>query len=302
MNETPNLIFESKPDLRQPYVVCGFEGSVNSGNVSEGGVAYLIRQYKAVKFAEMSTSRYHVYQIPGVHSQGPVFKMQDGLITDSQFPSDRFFYAKNAAVDHDLILFAGSEPNLNWEEYTETVVDLAQQFGAVRLVTMGGLLEEAPYTREPQMTCTCTSLQTRTEMEKYNVLLSNREGPATFNQMLLYSCRKKGLDGIGFNVRVPYYPQYNIGLGNSPRSMKAIMIRLNHILHLNLNFDELDDAINELVGKLDFVRQQNPQFNTYIEELEKDYVDMSFQETLDISPNEAIRFAEEFLREKQDHS
>jgi hypothetical protein len=82
--------------------------------------------------------------------------------------------------------------------------------------------------------------------------------------------------------------------------MKAVLTRLNHLMHLDMNFDELDNAIKEVEGKLDFVRQQNPQFNTYIEELEKDYVEMPYQEPLDISPNDAIKLAEEFLKKNKD--
>jgi hypothetical protein len=136
------------------------------------------------------------------------------------------------------------------------------------------------------------------EMEQYNVLFSSREGPPTFNQMLLYACRKKGLEGAGFTVRVPYYPEFNVAIGYSPRSIKAALVRLNHILHLHLSFDALDKATGELQTRLDQVRQQNPEFNTYVEELEKDYTEMLFHEPLDITPNEAIRFAEELLKNK----
>ena len=71
-------------------------------------------------------------------------------------------------------------------------------------------------------------------------------------------------------------------------------------MRLNVSFAELDKQIGELEGKLDFIRQQNPQFNTFIEDLEKDYVEMPYPEPLDISPNEAVKFAEEFLRQNQD--
>ena len=300
MSEERHLIFKSRPTLRNPFIVCGLNGWVNSGNVAVGGVNYFISQFKAVKFAEMPTSRYHIYQLPGVQSLSPVFRMQDGLITASHLPKNEFYYAQNLLSEHDLILFLGTEPNLNWEEYADTIVSLACDYGASRLYACGGLLDKIPYTREPIMTCTCTSAKVKDEMRQYNVMFSNREGPATFNQMLLYACKEKGLDGASFTVRVPYYPEFNVLIGYSPKSIKAVLIRLNHLMHLDLNFAELDNAITELQGKLDFVRQQNPQFNTYIEELEKNYVEMPYKETLDISPSEAIRFAEEFLKENKD--
>lgn len=300
MDEKDGLTFDSRPALRNPYVVCGLNGWINGGNVSVGGVNYLIEQFNARKFAEMPTSRYHVYQIPGVDSLRPVFKMQDGLIVDVQFPKNQFYYALNRKSDHDLILFLGTEPSFRWEEYAEAVVNLAYDFGAARLYAFGAVLDSTPYTREPRVSCACTSASVKDEMVKYNVTFSSREGTATFNQMLLYACKGKGLEGVSLTVRAPYYPEFNLAIGYNPKSIKAVLARLNNSMGLNMNFDGLDAAIRELEGKLDFVRQQNPQFNTFIEELEKDYAEMPYREPLDISPNDAIRFAEELLKKNKD--
>lgn len=300
MSGRDSVIFDSKPTLRNPYIVCGLNGWVNGGEVSVVGVNYFIRQFGGVKFAEMPTSRYHIYQIPGVESLRPVFRMQDGIIVESHLPKNQFYYATNPVSEHDLIFFLGTEPSLKWEEYADSVVSLACDFGASRLYALCGILDRTPYTREPRISCTCTGAKVKEEMEKYNVTFSNREGPATFNQMLLYSCKKKGLEGVNFTVRVPCYPEYNVFIGYSPKSTKAILVRLKDLMHLDMNFEELNNAIKEVEGKLDFFRQQNPQFNTFIEELEKDYVEMPYQESLDISPSDAVRLAEEFLKNNED--
>lgn len=84
MRNQDNLKFDSKPALRKPYIICGLNGSFNGGDVSVDGVDYFISQFNGVKFAEMPASRYHIYQIPGVESLRPAFKMQDGLIVESQ--------------------------------------------------------------------------------------------------------------------------------------------------------------------------------------------------------------------------
>jgi len=101
-------------------------------------------------------------------------------------------------------------------------------------------------------------------------------------------------------VRVPYYPEFNVAIEYGFKSIKAVLARLNGLMQLHLDFTELDNGAAELDGKLDFVRQQNAQFNTYIEELEKHYVEMPYEDQLDISPNEAVRFAEEFLKGNKD--
>jgi proteasome assembly chaperone (PAC2) family protein len=292
-----NLKFESKPSLRKPYVICGLNGSFfNSGNVSVGGVNYFISQFDAVKFAEMPASRYHIYQIPGAESLRPVFKMQDGLIVESHFPVNELYYATDTGSEHDLILLRGDEPSLNWQEYAETVVDLACSFGAERLYAICGILDMSPYTREPLISCTCTDLKVKQEMENYHVTFSNRVGMASFGQVLIHTCQKKGLEGVNFTVRVPYYPEFNVFLGESPKSLKAILIRLKDLMQLDMEFYELDSKIQEVEGKLDFVRQQNSKFNALIQELENQYVEMPYPESLNISPNDAVRLAEEFLK------
>jgi len=263
-------------------------------------VDYLIDQYDAEKFAEMPAARYHLYQIPGVDSLRPSFRMEEGIITEAQMPINEFYYAKDTGSGHDLILFHGDEPSLNWEEYAEAVVELALSFGAERLYATGGLLDMSPYTREPIISCTCSDEKVKAEIDTYNVTWSNREGMAAFGQMLVHECQLKGLEACNFTVRVPCYPEFNVFLAESPKSIKAVLVRLKDLMKVDLDFDELDGAIKETEGKLNFLRQQNPQLNTLIEELEKKYVEMPYQESLDLSADDAIRLAEEFLKNNGD--
>lgn len=300
MDEIDNLTFIEKPPLRSPYLVCGLNGWLNSGNVAVGGIKFLIEYFKATLFAEMNTSRYHVYQIPGVHNARPVFKMEDGVIKETDFPKNQFYYAGNPASDHDIIFFLGTEPNLYWEEYGDTVVSLAREFGVSRIYTFGAIYDRSPYNREPNITCTCTSGKIRDEMVKYNVTMSSREGMATINLMLLQAFQKISLDGVNLTVRVPYYPEYNVGLDYSPRSVKAVLERFNHLMKMGIDFNELDKEITEIESKIDAIRKKNTEFNTYLEELEKNYTETPYQEPFDISADEAVKFAEELLKDNRD--
>jgi proteasome assembly chaperone (PAC2) family protein len=302
VDDIDNLTFIEKPPLRNPYLVCGLNGWLNSGDVAVGGMKYLIDYFKATPFAEMDTSRFHVYQIPGIHSARPVFKMEDGVIKDTDFPKNQFYYAGNPSSDHDIILLQGTEPNLYWEEYGDTVVSLAREFKVSRIYTFGAIYDRSPYNREPNITCTCTGGKIRDELIKYNVIMSSREGMATINLMLLHAFQKNGLDGVNLTVRVPYYPEFNVSLDYSPRSVKAILERLNHLLKMGLDFKELNQEIVEIESKLDSIRKKNSEFNTYLEELEKNYTEIPYQEPFDISPDEAVRFAEELLKDNRDRN
>jgi len=99
---------------------------------------------------------------------------------------------------------------------------------------------------------------------------------------------------------VPCYPEFNVFLGDSPKSVKAVLVRLKDLMNIDMDFGDLDSEISDMEGKLDFVRQQNPKFNALIEELEKKYIEMPYEESFEISPSEAVRLAEEFLKNNDD--
>lgn len=298
MKNHENLIIYTKPALRNPYFICGIDGSLNGGNVASSGIRYLIDQFKAIKFAELNTPRYQVYQLPGSYGTRPMFKMKDGVIRETQFPKNEFYSAQNLSSDNDLIFFSGTEPNLYWEEYADTVASLTSEYGAKCLYTFGGLFERLPYSREPNINCTCTSDKVRQEMEKYNVIMSNREGPATINLMLLHACQKKGMDGVNLTVRAPIYPEFNTTMEYSPKSIKAVFVRLFHHIGITVDFDKLDNDINAVNENFDSIRKNNPQFNMYIEELERNYREMPY-EPFDISTADALKFAEELLQKNR---
>ena len=72
------------------------------------------------------------------------------------------------------------------------------------------------------------------------------------------------------------------------------------MLGLNLDLSDLDKEVGNLQDKLASVARKNVQFAAYIKQLEKDFAEVKYEEPLEISPDEAVRLAEEFLKEKRD--
>ncbi|MFH1169076.1 MAG: hypothetical protein V1691_00140 [Chloroflexota bacterium] len=68
------------------------------------------------------------------------------------------------------------------------------------------------------------------------------------------------------------------------------------MLRIGLNTSDLDRECGELEAKLDFMASHNPEMQSYVDELEKEYVETAYVEPLDISPTEGVRLAEEFLK------
>ncbi len=300
MSWRENVIIAEKPELRHPYMVCGIGGWVDGGEAATGSIKYLVGKLGAKRFAEIPIARFHIFQLPGQLSLRPDIKIKDGVLTEHRFPQNQFFYSVNPDADNDLILFLGTEPNLNWEEYANAILGMAEEFGVTRIYLLGGVLDKTPHTRDPGVSCACSSDQLKEEMRKYNIQFSNYQGPGSFSTTLLRLCQDRRGQMVSLTTRATYYPEYDIVIPHNPKAIRAVISRLNHLLCLNLDISDLDKQAEEFEVKLNFMASQNPAFQAYIEELEKDFIEVAYQEPLEMSPDEGVRLAEEFLRGKRE--
>ncbi len=300
MDRRGNVIIVEKPMLRHPYMVCGISGWVDGGEAATGSIQYLVRKLEAKGFAEIPTNRFHIFQVPGQLSLRPHIKIEDGILKEHRFPQNQFFYWVNPNADNDLILFLGTEPNLNWEEYADAILGVAEELAVIRIYLLGGVLDKTPHTREPGVSCACSSDQLKEEMRKYSVQFSNYEGPGSFSTTLLRICQDRQGQMVSLTTRATYYPEFDIIIPHNPKAIRAVVSRLNHLLRLNLDSSDLDKQAEEFEAKLSFMASQNPAFRTYVEELEKDFIEVKYEEPLEMSPDEAVRLAEEFLKGKRE--
>ena len=105
---------------------------------------------------------------------------------------------------------------------------------------------------------------------------------------------------VSITARATYYPEFDIVISHNPKTIRAVVRRLNHLLHLDLDISDLDRQAEEFESKISFMASQNPRFQAYVEELEKDFTEVKYEEPLEMSPDEAVRLAEEFLRGKRE--
>lgn len=302
MDEAQNIIYTNKPKLRRAQMVCGIEGWVNGGESATGTTKYLINKLRAEKFAEIPINRFHIFQVPGQLSLRPHVRIENGMLQEHRFPTNQFFYWVNPNEEGDLILFLGSEPNLNWEEYAAAILSVAESLTVDTIYWLGGVLDKIPYTKEPNVLCTSSSDKLKQEMQKYGVQFTNYEGPGSFGTTLLHICRKADVQMLILIAKAAYYPEFNIVIPHSPKCIRALARRLNGIFRLNLDVSDLDTEAEQFEEKLDFMANQNPELRIYIDKLEKEYVEINYEEPLNISADEAVRMAEDLLRGEEGQS
>jgi proteasome assembly chaperone (PAC2) family protein len=297
MESGASFTFLERPKLRRPYMVCGIGGWVDGGTAATGSVRYLVRRLEARKLAEMPASPFQIWQLPGLEALRPHVKIQDGLIVEQEFPSNEFFYSTNVKGNNDAVLFLGREPNLNWQEYADGILRVADEFGVIRIYLLGGVLDRCPHTREPKVSCACTSMNLKEEMSNYAVGYSNYEGPSRFGNLLLCRCKTRGMEMVTLTVRATHYAEHNVMIPHNPKAIRALVKRLNHMLGLKLSLEDLDQTVQEFEAKVDFAVNQSDKFKAYVEELEKAYQEVPYEEPLDLSGEEAVEMVQEYLQD-----
>ena len=106
MNENGIKIHEL-PDLKNPLLIAGFDGWGNALQISSGMAAYLIRTFKAQRFAELDPDVFFRYdeKRPVVHIEDGLFK-EDGVLDIERIKlalylgSDNYITASSEEVRH----------------------------------------------------------------------------------------------------------------------------------------------------------------------------------------------------------
>lgn len=259
---TGRLIIQDKPELVAPYIMVGLKGWLNAGEVSTGSIDYLRRKLDAHRFAYIEPAGFYIYQIPSPTAEQtmrPPVKIKEGLIRRFDLPRNEFFFWKSGGA-HDLILFLGVEPNLDWPAYAQAILDVARQFQVPRIYSIGGIFDQVPHTRKTRILATISHPRLKDELKTF-ARFTDYEGPSSFNTMLLSIAREQGIEMAGISARTPLYIQ--------DLNAKACYDLLKSVITLagfGIDLRDLREAGETLVEMMDRAFSQNA---TALEQLKK---------------------------------
>ena len=255
-----------RPTLQKPRLLLGFSGWMDGGDVSTGTVQCLTEKLEAEKLAEIDPNGFYIYSFPGSMEITSLFrphtKIKDGEIFSYKTPTNEFFYSEQ----DNLILFLGKEPNLRWEEYSDCILSVCEEFDVGMIYFIGSVAGLVPHTREPRLFCSVSSPRLKDTFRHYGVSFSNYEGPASVVTHLTARCARRGLNMISLVATVPAYVQ-----GNNPKCITTVTRRLAGMLELDVELDDLQGISDEFEKKLNEAVLAQPELAGNINKLEEDY-------------------------------
>jgi len=252
--------------LHNTRLLLGLSGWMDGGGVSTGTIKYLIEKLHAQKFAEINPEGFYIYNFPGSMEMTALFRphtrIRAGLIKAFEVPRNEFFYDEQ----HNLIIFKGKEPNLQWEEFADCIFPLCKEFGVEMIYFIGSVAGLVPHTREPRFLSSFSDAQLKETLLRYGVKFTDYEGPASFITYLTISCAERDLKMATLVATIPAYVQ-----GNNPRCIEAVTKRVAGILALQIDLDDLRAIGDEFERKLSDAVEEQPELAGNIRKLEEDY-------------------------------
>lgn len=250
------------PELRQPSLVIAFSGWPNAAEAATGSLTYLRDRLGAQKFAEITPEEFYDFT-----SLRPLIVVEGGLVRQLRFPSNKFYFWKDPQGEADLILLLGAEPHLRWGRYLDFLLQIAEQFKARRLYSLGGVYDRIPHTRQPRVSAVVNFPHLKEELASYGVEWTDYEGPSSFHSTLLMTCQEHKLEAVSLWGHAPIYIQAI----RNPKVCYSLLSLLVRLLGVEVELGDMGKAGEQLEESLSKLMEQNSELREYVERFEQEY-------------------------------
>ncbi|HNR31503.1 MAG TPA: PAC2 family protein [Candidatus Hydrogenedentes bacterium] len=260
------LTIYREPSFSEARLVMGFSGWMDGGEVSTGTVEYLVSRFQTVEFAQIQPQDFFVYNVPGPMEVAALFRPQarieNGVVAAVEEPANAF----HGCPEHNLILFAGREPNVRWKAYADCILHVAATFGVTKIYFVGSVAGIAPHTRMPRFFCSVSEPSMTPLLQQYGLEPSNYAGPAGFVTYLTTRCPQYGIEMMNVVAEVPAYVQ-----GRNVKCIEATIHKLGELLDISIHTDDLHFMSVEFEKQLSKIIRKRPELAELIGKIEHDY-------------------------------
>jgi uncharacterized protein len=218
----------SKPKLKNPILVQGLPGF---GQVGRLAAEHMIKELKAVKFAELISPSF----------PPEVFIDKDGVI---RLIKNEFYSYKKGKAELIIVLGDSQATDVRGQyELSEAILEVIQKYGVKTIFTMGGyatgVLKE-----KPTVFGAATDSDLVKKYEKYDVIFrtdTERGSIVGVSGLVLGLGALKGIQGVCLMGETPGHPLFV-----DARSAEAVLQVLSKILGVKMSMAALEKRAEEI--------------------------------------------------------
>lgn len=246
--------------LVEPVVVLALDGWTDAGRAGSLAAEAVREQWHGERIGAFTADALYDYR-----DRRPILTIDDGLLGDPVWPSLTVWQLHPRGSDATVVLIAGAEPDLGWQQLCADAVELVRLTGARRYVGLGAVPAPVPHTRLPRIITTASDEAT---LERYGRRHERLTVPASCQVVVETALRDAGLTTLGLWARIPHYVA-----GDYPAGAHALLRHLADILEADVDLSELLAHADAHRQRLDLAAASSEEILTHIQQLERVYDD-----------------------------
>lgn len=281
------LIWEGEtPQLRSPVLVCAFAGWNDAAGSATAALTAVAESLDADVIAQIDPEEFFDFQ-----ANRPTIRLNEGQKREIEWPGNVFLAAEAPGAERDLVLLAGTEPNLRWRTFSEGVAEAADILGVELVVTLGALIADVAHT----LPVPITGLASDPDLiERLDLSQSGYEGPTGVVGVVHDACDRRGIPSASLWAAVPHY----VAAVPNPKAALALLRRLEGLAGVAVEASGLEEESESYELQVSNAVASNPEIEELVQRLEAEQA-----EQLDVSDNlpsgeSLARDFEQFLRQR----
>ena len=235
-----DLIWERRPELRKPVLVCAFKGWNDAGEAASAALSFIRESFESEDVARIDPEEY--YDFTAVR---PTVRLTEGHTREMDWPTNQFSIAAVPGAEGDLVMLQGVEPSLRWRRFTDSVISTARELDVRMVITLGALLADVPHSRPVAIT-------------------GIYEGPTGIVGVLQHACAVAGLTSVSLWASVPHY----VAASPNPKVALALVRGFEGIAGVAVDAGELESAAEDYERQVSAAVASDPEIKAFVERLE----------------------------------
>ncbi len=275
--------FDGLPVLTDPVVVAAFEGWNDAADAATAAVEHLEELWQSRPAAELDPDGYYDFQVTR-----PMISMVDGDQRRIEWPTTRFSVCRPPGTERDVVLIRGIEPNVRWRAFCDDVLEVCHSLAAEKLVLLGALLADVPYTRPLPVS---GSSSDEAMIERLGLAQTKYEGPTGIVGVLHEAASKAEMPVVSFWAHVPHY----VSEPPCPKATLSLLHRVEDSLDLPVPMGDLTEEAAEWQERVDSLTKQDADIAEYVRALEQRADDVGVEP---LTGEDIAREFEKYLRRR----
>ena len=277
------------PHLRSPVMVCAFRGWNDAAASASTALSAVAASLDSELIARIDPEDYFDFQ-----STRPSISLHEGSTRRIDWPENNLIAVRVPTADRDLVLLDGTEPNLRWRTFSETIATAADALGVELMISLGALIAEVSHTLPVPITGLASDEDLVVELELER---SNYEGPTGIVGVIHDHCRQAGIDSASLWAAVPHY----VAAVPNPKAALALLRRLEGLTGIAVEASELEEETVDYEEQIGRAVAANPEIEELVARIEAEQADLFEDETGDLPSADSIASEfQRFLRQRGD--